>query len=55
MRAQHKARQQLLSFLLRHSREWPKKSRWTGPHLQWIKSQRFDNLAQQLTLEDYFQ
>jgi transposase len=55
MRAQHKARQQLLSFLLRHSREWPKKSRWTAPHLQWIKSQRFDNPAQQLTLEDYFQ
>lgn len=53
MRAQHKARQQLLSFLLRHGREWAKKSRWTQPHLQWIKSQRFDNVAQTLTLCDY--
>ncbi|MCK6445420.1 MAG: transposase [Planctomycetes bacterium] len=38
MRAQHKARQQLQSFLLRHGRTWDKKSSWTGAHLEWIRS-----------------
>jgi transposase len=55
MHAQHKARQQLQSFLLRHGRIWDKKSSWTKPHLQWIRSQRFELAAQQEVLEDYFQ
>jgi transposase len=55
MRAQHRARQQLQSFLLRHGRLWSKKSTWTSPHLQWIKSQRFDFPEQGEVLDDYFQ
>jgi transposase len=55
MHAQHKARQQLQSFLLRHGRIWGQKSNWTSPHLQWIRSQRFEFAPQQEVLEDYFQ
>lgn len=55
MRAQHRARQQLSSFLLRHGRIWERKSNWTSPHLQWIKSQRFEFPEQREVLDDYFQ
>lgn len=53
MRAQHRARQQLSSMLLRHGRIFEGKSSWTQPHLQWIKSQRFDAAPQQEAFDDY--
>lgn len=53
MRAQHRARQQLQSMLLRHGRIWEKKSNWTQPHLQWLRSQRFEAAPQQTAYDDY--
>jgi len=55
MRAQHRARQQLMGFLLRHGRHWSGKSHWTQAHVTWIRSQRFEIEAQRQVLEDYFQ
>lgn len=45
------ARHQLGKFLLRHGRTYPGRS-WTKAHLAWIKTQRFEQEAQQRVLED---
>ena len=55
MHAQRRARQQLLSFLLRHGRAWSGKTTWTQAHQAWIRSQRFESELQRFALEDYFQ
>ncbi len=48
------ARQQLLSFLLRHGRTYPAKPKpWTRTHRRWLGEQRFDHLAQQIAFEEY--
>lgn len=55
MKAQeHKARQQLNAFLLRHGHHWPSnKVRWTKTHYSWLESLKFDNDWQQVTLQEY--
>ena len=52
---QLRARHRLSKFLLRHGhRPAVKMTPWTGQYLQWIKtSVKFDQVAQQWTLEDY--
>jgi transposase len=50
-RAQLRARHQLLKFLLRHGRRWPK-SNWTNAHIEWIERQSFDHAAQQRVLQE---
>lgn len=45
------ARQQLSKFLLRHGRRW-ELSTWTKKHLDWIRSQKFEYVAQQRVLAD---
>jgi len=52
---QLRARHRLSKFLLRHGHRPPvKMTPWTGQYLQWIKSSvKFEQLAQQWTLEDY--
>jgi transposase len=54
VRARHKARQQLKSFMLRHGHIWPGKSSWTRRHHDWIRAQRFESESQRTVLEDYW-
>jgi transposase len=49
-----RARNRLSKFLLRHGRRAPAEtSRWTEKHLAWIRKLSFEQLPQQLTVEDY--
>ena len=41
-------RQQLLSFLLRHSRIYSGGGHWTLAHRRWLAGQKFDHVAQQI-------
>lgn len=50
-----RARQQLLSFLLRHSRIYPTKRHWTRAHRRWLAEQRFEHPAQQIVFEELIQ
>jgi len=53
-RDQLRARNRLGKFLLRHGRRAPEGTKaWTAKHLLWVKTQRFEQAAQQMTLEDY--
>ena len=53
-RDQLRARNRLSKFLLRHGRRAPEgASAWSTKYLSWVKSLRFEQTAQQLTLEDY--
>jgi transposase len=53
-RDQVRARNRLSKFLLRHGRRAPEgASAWNTQYLAWVKSLRFEQTAQQLTLEDY--
>lgn len=51
-RAQLRARHQLLKFLLRQGRRWPK-SNWTKAHIEWIEQQSFEHPAQIRVLQEY--
>lgn len=51
--AQTRARQRLQSFLVRHGRNYPGRTRWTKQHLQWLASVRFDHPSQQFCHEEY--
>lgn len=51
---QLRARHRLGKFLLRLGRQRPAVARsWTGKHLAWVRQQRFDEPAQQVTFDDY--
>jgi len=45
-------RQQLLSFLLRHGRNFPSGKNWTKMHARWLAAQKFDHPAQQIVFQD---
>jgi transposase len=45
-------RQQLLSFLLRHSRNFPGKGNWTKTHARWLATQKFSHPVQQIVFQD---
>ena len=51
-RMEHAARQQLGKFLLRHDRRCVHKA-WTKKYMEWVRTQKFDFLAQQIVLADY--
>lgn len=53
--AETRARQRLNSFLLRHARHYPGRSRWTGAHLTWIRKQGFEQASQQVCLDEYLE
>jgi transposase len=55
MEGLRRARQQLLSFLLRHGRTYPTKSHWTRGHRRWLAEQRFEHAAQQIVFEELIQ
>lgn len=48
-----RARQHLLSFLLRHGRVFEGRSHWSKAHRRRLAGQRFDHRAQQIALEEY--
>jgi len=51
--SRQKARQQLASFLLRHTRVYTGKTTWTKQHRRWLQQQKFEHPAQQLAFEEY--
>jgi transposase len=55
MEGVRRARQQLLSFLLRHGRIYPTRHHWTRAHRRWLAEQRFDHAAQRIVLEELIQ
>ena len=55
MEGVRRARQQLLSFLLRHGRIYPTKQHWTRGHRRWLAEQRFEHAAQQIVFEELIQ
>jgi transposase len=55
MQGVRRARQQLLSFLLRHGRHYPTRSHWTRGHRRWLAEQRFEHAAQQIVFEELIQ
>jgi transposase len=55
MEGLRRARQQLLSFLLRHGRIYPTRSHWTRGHRRWLAVQRFEHAAQQIVFEELIQ
>lgn len=54
-RSERVARQQLDKFLLRHSRVFSGKSKWTLQHMAWIRKQEFAFEPQQRVLTDALQ
>ena len=52
-RMERKARQQLLSFLLRHGHQYKGKRNWTKTFYNWLATVRFPYPAQQVTLQEY--
>jgi len=50
---QQKARQKLLSFLLRHGRRYSGKSHWTQAHQRWLTSLKFRQPVQQIVFQEY--
>ena len=50
---QTRARHRLGKFLLRHGRVWYGGTNWTFKHEEWVRSQRFDDLALTATFNHY--
>lgn len=50
---QHRARQRLGKFLLRSAKKAPSGSAWTQKYVEWIRTVKFEHVAQQATLVDY--
>ena len=53
VRLERKARQRLLSFLLRHGHLYPGKKNWTKGFFTWLGTVKFSQPAQQITLQEY--
>lgn len=47
------AKQRLNSFLLRHNKIFPGKTKWTLTHLNWLSDISMSHPAQQITLQEY--
>jgi transposase len=52
-RFQRQAKQRLLAFLLRHSKSYPGKSRWTKAHYRWLETVTFAQPVQQIVFQEY--
>lgn len=50
-----RARQQLLSFLLRHGRSYPTGKHWTQRHRSWLAGQTFQEEAHGIVFQDYLE
>jgi hypothetical protein len=53
MAALRRARQQLLSFLLRHGRVYTGRTPWSKAHSSWLCGQPFEHPAHQIVLAEY--
>lgn len=51
--AARKAKQRLLSFLLRHGWRYSGKKNWTKAHYNWLSDIKMSHPAQQITLQEY--
>jgi len=51
--AAKKAKQRLLSFLLRHGQSYSGKKNWTKAHYNWLSDIKMEHPAQQITLQEY--
>lgn len=49
------ARQQLLGFLLRHSKTYDGKTNWTKAHFNWLRSLKFEQPTGYIVLHEYLQ
>jgi len=47
------AKQRLCAFLLRHSRQYPGKTKWTRSYFRWIEELKLDTAVQQIVLQEY--
>jgi transposase len=54
-KAEKVARSHLTKFLLRQDRHWTGRSYWTKQHMEWIRSQKFEQEAHQWVLVDYIE
>jgi len=52
-RFERKARQRLLSFLLRHGHQYSGKKNWTKGFYTWLATVKFSYSAQQIALQEY--
>ena len=52
-KATRKAKQRLLSYLLRHGMSYSGKSNWSRAHYNWLSDIKMDHRAQQITLQEY--
>ncbi len=55
METLRRARQQLLSFLLRRGRVYSSGAHWTNKHRLWLANQRFEHPARQIAFEELVQ
>ena len=55
METLRRARQQLLSFVLRHGRVYSSGAHWTKKHRLWLANQRFEHPARQIAFEELVQ
>jgi transposase len=51
--ASRKAKQRLLSFLLRHGKTYSGKTNWTQAHFNWLAEIKMDHPAQQIAYQEY--
>lgn len=51
--ASRKAKQRLLSFLLRHGKTYTGKTNWSQPHFNWLAECKFEHPAQQIAFQEY--
>lgn len=51
--ASRKAKQRLLSFLLRHGRTYTGKTNWNQAHFSWLAEIKMDHPAQQVAYQEY--
>lgn len=52
-RFEHKARQRLLAFLLRHGHHYAGKRHWTKIYYNWLATVRFSHSADQIAFQEY--
>lgn len=52
-RLQRQSKQTLLAFLLRHGRQYSRKSNWTKAHYAWLEDQKFPHASQQSVFQEY--
>jgi transposase len=55
MEALRRARQQVVSFLLRHGRVYADGKHWSRKHRLWLSAQRFEHPARQIAFEELVQ